>query len=400
MFRTALGDALLLAGKSTVPKTRAAKGRAFTRWITFCRGLNVDPSLRGILGAEDRLSYLLVYGIQLRRNGQAGQPIRSDTVSNILLAVGEGITDMGEPDPRQETPGQQKYHPIFAAFLKAMRDEDSPATRSYPVNTTILRRLPVILDFADVDAGQANRTTTDLCVVGFYWLLRPVEYLASSGEGRSQAFRLCDIYFTIHGRVWLATDPTLSLNDETVLRITHAQLTFTDQKSGVPGEQIGHQATSDPLLCPCKALGRIAQHLRRFSAPPDTPIHTFYHGGQTETVPPEYVTNALRHAAQDIQTLTGIDPRLLSARSLRPGGATALLCAGVDPNNIKLLGRWRSDSMLVYLRIHAAAHTKHFAQRMLDAGAYTFAPGTYDLPDANPIQMPATVADLLDMDVE
>ena len=173
---------------------------------------------------------------------------------------------------------------------------------------------------------------------------------------------------------------------------------FTDQKSGVPGEQIGHAATSDPLLCPCKALGRIAQHLRLHHAPPDTPIHAFYNHGQAETVPPACVTNALRHAARDIQDLTGIDPLLLSARSLRPGGATALLCAGVDPNNIKLLGRWRSDSMLVYLRIHAAAHTQHFAQKMLDAGGYTFAPGTYDLPDAQPLQVPASVADLLDME--
>jgi hypothetical protein len=40
---------------------------------------------------------------------------------------------------------------------------------------------------------------------------------------------------------------------------------------------------------------------------------------------------------------------LISARSMRPGGATALLCASVDADSIKLVGRWKSDSMLSHL---------------------------------------------------
>ena len=51
------------------------------------------------------------------------------------------------------------------------------------------------------------------------------------------------------------------------------------------------------------------------------------------------VTTALRTSAARLRHLTGIDPALLSARSLRPGGATALLCANmIDKDTIKLLG--------------------------------------------------------------
>ena len=145
----------------------------------------------------------------------------------------------------------------------------------------------------------------------------------------------------------------------------------------------------DPWLCPCKALGRLVIHLRRHNAPPLTPIHQHYHPGRGQwfNVKPTFITNALRHAATAVQDVTGIDPSLVSARSLRPGGATALLCAGIDSDSVRLLGRWKSDAMLRYLRIQAAAHANNFAQKMLDHGAYTFHGTSYKdagLPEQAP----------------
>ena len=109
-------------------------------------------------------------------------------------------------------------------------------------------------------------------------------------------------------------------------------------------------------------------------------------------IKPTFVTNALRHAAQACHSTTGIDPELISARSLRPGGATALLCANVDKDAIILLGRWKSDAMLRYLSIQAM--TPGFSQRMLQHGAYTFHPQAFrrELP---PIEAPVAIHDLL-----
>jgi hypothetical protein len=178
-----------------------------------------------------------------------------------------------------------------------------------------------------------------------------------------------------------------------VNRITRASLTFNDQKNAVRGEQIDHAATNHPLLCPCKALARICAHLRAHASGPDTPIYTYYDGaGSPQLATPSLVTNALRHAATAIQRSTGIDPRLLSARSLRPGGATALLCAGVEPDVIQLLGRWQSDAMLRYLRVAAHAHSANLAQRMLTAGSYTFAPNTYTAEHHQPVPVQAPAA--------
>jgi hypothetical protein len=235
----------------------------------------------------------------------------------------------------------------------------------------------------------ALQHTIDLTIVGFFWMLRPAEYLTSTGTGRSQAFTLADITFHTSERTYLALDG--SLNDLDVRRILRATLTFTDQKNAVKGEQICHLVSSHPRLCPVKALLRICAHLRLHRAPPDTPIYTCYSASGVELISPWHITGALRRSAAALLPTTGIDPLLLSSRSLRPGGATALLCSGVDANIIQLLGRWKSDAMLRYLRVASLAHTTNFAEGMLQAGAFTFAPGTYDASPTRPLpeQTPA-----------
>ena len=47
----------------------------------------------------------------------------------------------------------------------------------------------------------------------------------------------------------------------------------------------------------------------------------------------------------------GEDARLFGAHSLRIGGATAALAAGIQPATIRLLGRWSSDCYQLYVRM-------------------------------------------------
>ena len=127
---------------------------------------------------------------------------------------------------------------------------------------------------------------------------------------------------------------------------------------------------------------------------PTTPTHKHFnpHPKHNRWYPTRacHVTNALRHAAKHLEPRTGTASHRLSARSLRPGGATALLCANVDSNHVQLLGRWKSDAVFRYLRTQVA--TRNLSQKTLDHGSYTFAPGTYDRPDPVPQQVPADVA--------
>lgn len=390
-YESDLRSALALAGRAHVPKTVQARNNIFGEWSRFCASLRIPPDLRTVTDPETKLCHLLVFGLRYRTSGKTGHPVRAGSVEDALLAVGKGISDLGCPDPRKEAPGSQRNHPLLSSFLKAMRDEDDPASRSYPANITIIRQLFEILDTDHAIHGQANRHAIDLTIVGFFWLLRPAEYLATATTGRSQAFRLQDISFTVQGKLYAAADT--ALNDLSLDAYEFASLTFNDQKNGVRGEQVGHKATTDDRLCPCKALARLARHLRLHNAPIDSPISTYWDGhGRLHQADSSLITNGLRHAAESLKHLTGIDPSLLSTRSLRPGGATALLCAGVDKDIIQLLGRWKSDAMFRYLRVQATSSSGQYSQRMLDHGTYTFAPQAPSHPGELPVPVQAPPA--------
>ena len=364
----------------------------FGYWRSFCETISVDSSLRAVSNPEARLGYLLVYGIRYRSQGRKNHPVRADMVDKALLAVAQGITNLGGADPRKD-PFTGKYYPVHSAFLKALRDDDDPPSRAYPVNTTILRQLPRILDTTDRDAGATNEHVVDLIIVAFFWLLRPAEHTNSdTPEARTQCFELQHVHFSLNGTIYSA--PNAPLNDRNIRQIDYAALEFRDQKNAVRGEQVGHRPTTDPLICPVKALARIALRLRSHGASPETPIHRHYNKRTKRwyDARPAFVTNALRHAASSIQHVTGIDPQLISARSLRPGGATALLCADAGADAIMLLGRWKSDAMFRYLRVQAA--TSKFSQLMLNHGACTFAPSACAARGL-PLQAPAAAAALL-----
>lgn len=383
-FIRELRSALETAGKSLAGKTRKAQSSTFQRWREFCTEFGKSPTLDDVHNQEAKLLFLIVFGKRYRAGAITGNDtVRGDTVEKALLAVGKGFTDLGRPDPRKQDGSTNRYHPLLAAFLKTLKDQDDPATRAYPANVSLLRQLPHVLLIDHRLLGEFNLHVADLIVAAFYFLLRPGEYCLSTSttdaDSRTSPFRFRDLSLHIDGQLFPAT--TAPLNDVTIrTRVTHATLTFTDQKNAVRGETITHNATTDDFLCPAKALARVARRLQVGNSGPDTPPYEFRRlsDGARLFVRPEFIKNALRLSALTMVATTGIQPNLLTARSLRPGGATALLCARIDPSVVQLVGRWKSDAMLRYLRAQATTTAFNLAQSMLDHGGYTFAPGSYN----------------------
>ena len=113
-------------------------------------------------------------------------------------------------------------------------------------------------------------------------------------------------------------------------------------------------------------------YLRAHSAPPTTPLARVYH--TPVKVNASYLTARIREAVVACGPDLGFLPTDVSARCLRAAGATALLLARVDPEVIRLIGRWRSDEMLRYLHVQAYPLMRDYSQRMLYAGSYTLIP--------------------------
>jgi hypothetical protein len=202
---------------------------------------------------------------------------------------------------------------------------------------------------------------SDMVILAFFFLLRPGEYTGTSSN--TTPFALRDIQLFI-GR---SRVPLLTCPEPLLAATTFGTLEFTTQKNGVRGEVIGLGSTP-AYFCPVKALQRRVCHLRHHSAPETTPIASYYLAGRWHRISPPQITDALRATVATFDSnQLGFLPSDVSARSLRAAGAMALVCAKVDTDIIRLIGRWRSDEMLRYLHVQAEPVMRGFAPRMLQA---------------------------------
>ena len=286
---------------------------------------------------------------------------------------------LGKPDPRLQSNGKLdlRLHRLLAGFKKV----DPPPDRVQPASLAILAVLftlasPTVFDMA----------VRDLCVIGFFFLCRPGEATAPTDpQSESEPFRLCDVELLIDSRFYRGDLVPLGLLDSAV----GVRLEYTNQKNANRGEKIALDRSGNPHLCPVLATVRRVRHLRTHQAARDAPLYTVCTERRPLAVYARHLTSALQHAATLVEATTGIDPSKITARSLRPGGATALLCAGVDHDGIRLIGRWKSDAMIRYLHVQAATAMRHYSSRMLQHGTFTF--NTVDL---NPVQaLPLIQAD-------
>jgi hypothetical protein len=208
-----------------------------------------------------------------------------------------------------------------------------------------------------------------MLIVGFFFLLRPGEYAATANPDAAP-FRLCDVHILLHSR---RLDP-LTCIDQELTAATHVALEFTTQKNGVRNELVGLGRSGHPVLCPVLALCNCVRHLRLHNAPLTTPI--YYYKDHAIWCPMETsaLTAQLRMTATALGATVGISASDISVRSLRSSGAMALLCANVDTDKIRLLGRWHSDEMLRYLHVQALPVVAPLANLMVRHGHFSFIP--------------------------
>lgn len=369
-FRSDLELAYGTIQRATTATRTSTSSRSWDIWITFCNEHRVDPYLEEV---ADPIPFFLVFAVRYRDGtiSKSGRAVRSGSVDDVLRNIGQEMALLGKPDRRLV--GPNKLDLRLSRLLLGFSKADPPPDRVQPVPTQVLAQLFVLDNNKPFD-----RAISDLSTLGFYFLCRPGEAIApTDADSDAAPFRLCDVEFLINNTFYWGHHVPVNM-----LPLAEAvRLVYTTQKNSNRGDKVGLNRAGDPLICPVQAAARRVQHLRAANAPSTTPIYMVQQG-QHRTLPiyARHVTAALRAAAATVRSVTGIDPDRLSARSLRPGGATALLCADVDHDKIKLLGRWKSDAMIRYLHVQAVPAMRTLAQRMLAAGNFTFQP-SHQQPD-------------------
>ena len=130
---------------------------------------------------------------------------------------------------------------------------------------------------------------------------------------------------------------------------------FTVQKSGVPGEIVGHARSGALHACPVVGLAELCLLLRKHGTPHDATLGTYREipSGPMCYIKSSNISKALKSAARVHGAEFGIGMDDVSSSCLRSTGAVAILYGGVYSSHIRLLGRWKSWNMLRYLHFQS-----------------------------------------------
>ena len=346
------------------PKRASAHDRHWALWQEFCDTHSFDPFLRNF---TDAVPILQVFGQQYRdgRIAPSQDSVRARTVEDALRAVGQTMASLGSKDLRRDSSGRIDFR--IQRQISSFHKTDSPTTRVKPVPVTFLTYL---LDLAlRPTLVPGRQAVTDMIVVAFYFLLRPGEYSGTSHD--DHPFLLRDVQlFHFSRQLDLLQDPLPLIQAS-----NSVALTFTRQKNGTMNERLIHALSGDARCCPVQAVIRLVLHHRTHRSTLGTPLASYYSStGKLTRITATDVTEQLRHAACMLQHYTGISPTAISARSLRAGGAMALLSGNVDHNIMQMLGRWHGDAMMRYLHAQCLPAVKGYAKLMFNNGNYKFSP--------------------------
>ena len=359
------------AVKSGVTKSYSnRKDSHWGLWESYCEKKHLDPFLRS---TEDPIPFLQVFAAMYRDGtiAPSKNSVRSKTVSDAVRSVGQKFSGLGTTDPRYDVYGKIDFR--LSRQYRSYTKEDSPPSRVKPVPITLIIR---VLRFALFTMPTSERIAiAHMICIAFYFCLRPGEYTGTTTD--DQAFSLEDISFHLGDRML----NNISSPDHEIEAATAVKYTFTTQKNGDKGTIIAHARSGDNVCCPVLSTIQLflihRREFRRKNVPYDGKLKlASYYNSKHVNVPvkAKQVTDTLRIHAALIQPMTGINPKDISARSLRAGGAMALLAGKCDSSIIKLLARWHSDAMMDYLHQQSLPIFKRLAATMYNHGSYSFLP--------------------------
>ena len=207
-----------------------------------------------------------------------------------------------------------------------------------------------------------HRAVADLCIIALFYLLRVGEYTtpapSAQRKKRTIALRKCDIRLWNNGTLMHTNAPLATL-----LTADSATICIANTKNGMKNAVVYHEAIGC-VLCPVAALAQRLDNIKHGNQ--TCPISTVFHKTKQPTrVSDRDITIAVRWGAVVDGLLSrGYTLRRVSSHSLRSGGAMALKLAGESSDTIMRVGRWTSNTYMMYIHAQIGALAKGLAWRM------------------------------------
>jgi hypothetical protein len=343
--------------RATIASSRldsAPREAVWQNWLTFCHQRNIpSPTLEGY-DDDARSDVLLAFAVSVR-TGSYGRrrPVQTETAEKAVRFVCQKWQlDWRLTDPRKD--GDRLKLPFRWLYDKWRHDDPAPKQQlALPYHAVLATA--ALLRSLGTPAGTVQ---ADLVMIAFFYLLRPGEYTKHQRATRTIPLRRCDIRLWGPHHVLIPHTSPLPV----LLQATSATIYLANQKNGEKGGTVHHFRITDPLACPVRALARRVHHLVGISPNDTAPLAQI---DASASVTSSMITTALRLGASASNLLnSGYSLDRISGHSHRASGAMALKLNGADIATIKKLGRWSSDTFLMYIHNQISSLTTGLSQLM------------------------------------
>ncbi|KAI2506959.1 hypothetical protein MHU86_7456 [Fragilaria crotonensis] len=174
-------------------------GAAWTLWSAFCGSLSVDPAASHPIPYLSSKSSPNAYGPAPSHPAVDQYAFGRWRRPSVLWA--RRTPGWGPPDPRLNTHGTLDF--CLTALYQSWSKADEPPSRVKPLPLTLLTQ---VVTLASQEATQESQAASDCLILGFFFLLRPGEYLSRPVSDTDTLFCLDNLTPWVGSRI-LHTGP-------------------------------------------------------------------------------------------------------------------------------------------------------------------------------------------------
>ena len=216
----------------------------------------------------------------------------------MITAVGQIIALACDSNPTKVI-GSEHLLPRIQIMLDGYRKVNPPTRKKLPMQADVPELL--VEQAYQSTTTQRQRTTANLTMVTFYYLLWVGEYTVKGSRNNTKQtvqFKYKDVsFFQKNTRGQLCCLPR-DAPDHLIAMADGATLKLDNQKNGWKGVCVYHKTNGDEWHCPVQALAHCYLHLRTMGATATTFLSTYFDDDKARRdITNEDVSRALKVAA-------------------------------------------------------------------------------------------------------
>ena len=332
-----------------VDKNHKTREKYWACWTRYTQAFRKHPHLTDC-SATQQIIIITAFAARVWTGYYGlGNRVRVKTVAGTLSAISKTIELAGFPSPVYQT--EKIYKIPVARLIEGYRREDPPAVPQLAIPASV----PDHCRKRTYSAGsnEKKKAIGNLTIIAFFYLLRVGEYTKPHFTSKQDTIvrTTRTIQFSVGNVDFFRQNKILARGSPLGILLTAESCTLkiTNQKNGRMGQTIHYHAI-DKDCCPVKALARRVHHILTNGGSTATLLCNVCHNTTWSQITSKEIVLALRAAVTQLDLhVSGINPQLVGAHSLRAGDTMALKLTGQDDTTRMEVGRWTSLTFLQYI---------------------------------------------------